>query len=166
MHFSFLRWFSQDTWVLGHQRMLRCSQTVVSSTELRVQQKSQGHLNKGSSPYLRLSSLSNSDLVAPSKTWSSQISPGTARPLHNPRAGLWWVHFWWRVHGEGVCEWGAHGSYHGTRWCMWQSGHDNYNNCMSGFLFVLKLHTITSETDALPNLLWTSNCIKWEAPFN
>lgn len=88
MYFSFLRWFSQDNWMAGHQRVLKCSQTLVGRAEQSVQQKSQDHLCKGSTPNFRLNPLPNSDLVASSRIWSSQISPDL---FYSPRAVLWWV---------------------------------------------------------------------------
>lgn len=84
--FPFLRWFSQDTWMEGPQEMLKCLQILVSRADLSVQQKSQGHLGKGSSTHIRLSPLPNSDLVPSSKTRSSQMSPDTARPLPQPKS--------------------------------------------------------------------------------
>lgn len=51
-----------------HQGMLKCSRALVSRAELSVQQKSQGHLGKGSSTHLRLSPLPDSDPVSSSKT--------------------------------------------------------------------------------------------------
>lgn len=75
------------------------------------------------------------------------------------------------ISGGGDTEWGhvtggAHESRQGTRWWMWRSGHDNCNNSMLKFPFILKLPTITSGTDALLNLLWTSNYMKPETSFN